>query len=352
MIAMMQGGPRVSIVMTAYNDLRFIDAAVISLLRQAYTDFELIIVDDGTKRPEIFLRLAALDPRVRVITLDRNIGMAAAANRGIAESSGDIIARFDADDIAEPHRLAQQIELLDSNPELGLVGSWATWMNEEGEPLNLWRLPVTDLEIRWTILFKCPFCHSSAVYRRGCFNRAGGYNTDPAIGGSADHDLWWRMLDHCRAQSIPEPLVRYRQNPRGLSANYPPNWRQSTEPQRRRAWARLGVEYDAELIPHLAGFVSGFNISDPTLRPSAYRILLRLLSRFLTVQRLSRDDDLAEARRLKSAIGRRVLADLTIGVVDCVQLWPLCLRLIPTAEMPGLAKSVGRRLSQRRRQSS
>ena len=82
------------------------------------------------------------------------------------------------------------------------------------------------------------------------------------------------------AQSIPEPLVRVRRNPRGLSANNPPNWRERTEPLRRRAWARLGVDYDANLIPHLVEIITGGNISDPARRLPAYRTILRLLDSF------------------------------------------------------------------------
>jgi glycosyltransferase involved in cell wall biosynthesis len=330
--------PRVSVVMPAYNDLRFIDAAVMSVLRQTYTDFELIIVDDGTNRPEVFSRLAALDPRVRVITCGQNNGNAAAANRGIAESRGEIIARLDADDIAEPHRLTRLIALLDSDSDLGLVGSWARWISEEGEPLELWRCPLTDLDIRWTILFHTPICHPSSAYRRGCFDRAGGYN--PAMRQSGDHDLWWRMLDTCRAQNIPEPLVRYRRNSRGLSASNPPNWRERTELLRRRAWTRLGVDYNADLIPHLSVFISGGTVSCPKLRMPAYRAVLELLDRFLTVQPLLRDEDFAGARQLKSLIVGRILADRAIGFADCVQLLPLCLKISPIATLRGLAKSL------------
>jgi glycosyltransferase involved in cell wall biosynthesis len=332
-----QHSPRISVVMTAYNDLRFIDVAVMSLLRQTYKDFELIIVDDGTNRPEIFSRLAALDPRVRVITCEQNNGTTAAANRGIAESRGEIVARLDADDIAEPHRLARLFALFDSDPALGLVGSWAKRISEEGEPLDLWRLPVSDFDIRWTILFYTPICHTSSAYLRSCFDRAGGYNA--AMRQSGDHDLWWRMLDTCRAQNIPEPLVRYRRNSRGLSASNPPNWRQRTEHLRHRAWSRLGIDYDADLHPHLSVFISGGTIPEPKLRVPAYRTVLELLDRFLATQPLLREEDFAEAREIKSRIVGRILADRAIGFTDSVQLLPLCLRISPIATLRGLAKS-------------
>jgi hypothetical protein len=169
-------------------------------------------------------------------------------------------------------------------------------MSEDGEPLDLWCWPLADLEIRWRILFHSPICHSSSAYRRNCFDRAGGYN--PAMRRGEDHDLWWRMLEHCRAQSVSEPLVRVWKNPRGLSAANPPNWRERTEPPRRRAWARLGVDYDADLMPHLEEIITGNDVSDPARRLPAYRTVLRLLDSFFAAQPLPRNDDLATARQI------------------------------------------------------
>jgi glycosyltransferase involved in cell wall biosynthesis len=336
-----QHNPRVSVIMPAYNDLRFIDAAVTSILGQTYGDLELIIVDDGAGQPEVFSQLAALDRRVRIVTCEQNIGNAAAANRGIDESRGEILARLDADDIAEPHRLEHLIALFNSDPNVGLVGSWARWMSEDGVPLGLWHWPVADLEIRWTILFQSPICHPSSAFRRSAFDRAGGYN--PAMRQGADHDLWWRMLEHCRAQSIPEPLVRVRRNPRSLSAKNPPNWRERTEPPRRRAWARLGVEYDADLIPHLVEIITDGYISDPVRRLPAHRTVLKLLDSFLSAQPPLRDDDFVAARQIKLAIVRRLLADRAILYADQLRLWPLSLRLSPGAALAGLFKSTARR---------
>jgi len=342
-----QRSPRVSVVMAAYNDLRFIDAAVTSLLRQTYDDFELIIVDDGTRQPEVFSRLAALDPRVRVITSEQNQGTAAAANRGIAGSRGDVIARLDADDIAEPDRLAHQVALLDSDPALCLVGSWTMQMREQGEPIEVCRWPVADLEIRWWILFQIPINHSSSAYRRASFDRSGGYNS--AMRRGEDHDLWWRMLDQGRVHNIPLPLVRVRINPRGLSAGNPPNWRQRTEPLRRRAWAGLGVDYDADLIPHLAAFISGGDPADPAARLPVYRTVLKLLGRFLAQQPLIRDEDLAAARHLRSAIVGRVIADRSVGLANWARLLPSCVRLSPNAVLAWLREFLARRFGRLRR---
>jgi glycosyltransferase involved in cell wall biosynthesis len=318
--------PRVSVIITAYNDLRFIEAAVKSVLAQTYTNFELIVVDDGTGQNEIFDTLAKLDARVHIITCDRNMGTYAAANRGIAVARGEIIARLDADDIAEPARLDHLVAALDADPELGLVGSWARHISESDELLGVWQAPVADLEARWTALFQNPFCHSSVAFRRTCFDLVGGYSS--TMRQSGDYELWWKMLEVCRVENIPETLTQYRSNSRGLSAGNPANWRQRTDPIRRQSWERLGVEYEPELVPHLLAFLSGLNISDRDIRERTYRTALLLLAGLLAATRSKqRETDDAVARKLKAAIVGRILADRSNQLLYLLRLWPLCWRL-------------------------
>ncbi len=303
--------PHVSVIMTAYNDLRFIDAAVESILRQSYADFELIIVDDGTGQHSIFAQQSAKDLRIRIVTNDRNCGTYVSANLAISQSRGEIIARLDADDFSEPSRLARLIEALDLDPGLGLVGSWATIIDEDGGTKGVWRGPVSDVEVRWNALFLNPFCHSSVAFRRACFDAVGGYNT--TMRQSEDYVLWARMLEICRAENVPDTLVRYRRNSRGLTASNPPNWRERIDPIQRRSWARLGVDYDADLMPDLTQFISGFEIPNSKMRGRLYRTVLMLLHGFLAAPRaLSRDDDNVAMQRLKTTILERIAADRSV----------------------------------------
>lgn len=311
--------PRLSVVMTAFGDLRFIEAAVRSILAQTYQDFELIVVDDGSGQSETFARLAALDARIRLVTSTQNIGTYAAANLGIAGAHGEIIARIDADDLAEPTRLARLVHELDRDQELGLIGTWARHISEAGEGDQFWTTPVTDIEVRWTILFANPFCHSSVAFRRAAFDRVGGYNG--AMRQSGDYELWWKLLDICRAANIPEPLVRYRQNSRGLTSGNPPNWRERTDPFRRQSWEQLGIAYEPQLVPHMAEFMLGQPITDRRARPRSYRVMLQLLARFLAQPR--RDGDQAIARKLASGIVSRIRDDRSLALVDRIRLWPL-----------------------------
>ena len=332
--------PAVSVVMTVYGDLRFLDAAVDSVLRQTHTDLELIVVDDGTGEEQVFSRLAALDPRVSVLTNQQNVGTYAAAVRGIEAAKGDIIARLDADDILEPTSLAQRLAALEADDELGLIGTWARSIDEDDRETRMVTMPATDLDVRWTILFRNPFVHSSVAFRRTVYDAAGGY--DSTLRRSGDHDLWARMLAICRAGNIPEPLVRHRVNPRGLFATGAPNWRQRTDSLRVRSWARLGVKYDADLLPALIRFTSGDKVADPILRERTYHVALALLTAFLARRRARtrawHDKDADSRTVLRQSVVGRILADsVTLSVRDLVQ----CFRQSPAGTIRGISRRFG-----------
>ena len=129
--------PRVSVVMAVGPDLRFLDEAVGSVLTQGFSDLELVLVDDATGRGEVFAEIAGRDPRVRVLTNEHNVGVATSANRGIAAARGEIIARLDADDVAEPEHVGRLVTALDADPGLGLVGSSVTLLDEDGRTLGV-----------------------------------------------------------------------------------------------------------------------------------------------------------------------------------------------------------------------
>jgi glycosyltransferase involved in cell wall biosynthesis len=295
--------PRVSIVMPAYNDLRFLDAAVGSVLRQTFTDFELIIVDDGNRRDGVFARQAERDVRIHVIASRANEGDPAAANRAIAVSRGDIIARLDADDVALPGLVAAQVAALDADPALGIVGAGFAVIDEQDRLKQSHRRPESDFEIRWTCLFANPFVHSTVAFRRSCFDAAGGY--DRAWRVSSDYEFWFRLLEHSRGANIQQELLYYRENSRGLTATHLDGWHERNDPLRQRAWERLGVPYDSGVADQLARVALGEPISDDALRAPVYRTGLALLRQLAT----ARAEDLTDIVRVVRIILQRMGGD-------------------------------------------
>ncbi len=126
--------PVVSVLMPTYNGERFLRPAIESILNQTFRDFELIVIDDGSRdqTAEILREFAARDNRILVLTNERNLGIAAATNRGLAAARGEFVALQDHDDISLPHRIQTELEFLHSHPEIALVGSAATLIDENG----------------------------------------------------------------------------------------------------------------------------------------------------------------------------------------------------------------------------
>ncbi len=232
--------------------------------------------------------------------------------------------------MAEPDHVGRLIAALNDDPDVGLVGSAVSLIDEAGQPRGMQRMPETDLEIRWTILFHNPFYHSTVAYRRSCFEAAGRYLVEELV--SQDHYLWFHMLPLCRARNITEPLTRYRVNPRGLTAvNSTDNPRSRTHPIRETLWARLGLTYDLydnTLALDVSHFLRGGDIAETERRAPAYRTMLTLLRAFLAAQRpLSRAEDVRSARKLGHTIVARVLANPPARRREMLQICRLCLPL-------------------------
>lgn len=123
--------PKISVVMSVYNGERYLGEAVESIFNQTFSDFEFIIINDGStdRTPEILTEID--DPRAKVIN-QPNRGLTASLNRAIRLAKGEYIARMDADDISEPTRLERQVEVLDRDPDVVLVACWYEVIDEKG----------------------------------------------------------------------------------------------------------------------------------------------------------------------------------------------------------------------------
>lgn len=203
--------PRITVVMPAYNAERFIDDAIHSMRRQTLSDWEMIVVNDGSVDATgvIADRHAGEDSRIRVIH-QANSGQAAANNRAIPLARSKYIARMDADDFSFPSRLAKLVEALDHDAELTVVGS-NVWMCEVGGAhVSRTRLPLTDRAIRSVLFGKqqnC-LCNPAIAFRREAWLRAGGER--PSFGHAHDLDLTLRIARFGTFGNIEEPLLGYR----------------------------------------------------------------------------------------------------------------------------------------------
>jgi GT2 family glycosyltransferase len=201
--------PSVSVVMPAYNSERFLGEAIESILDQTFSDFELVIVDDGStdSTPRILAEYAADDSRV-VVHRQANGGSAAALNAGVDRARAPFIARLDSDDIAMPDRLGRQHRFLSTNESVGVVGGEVTVIDEDGRAVAEVRYPLSDAEIRKALAKTTPFVHSAVMMRRTAFERAGGYR--PNFDMAEDIDLWLRIAEQSELANLEAMVAMYR----------------------------------------------------------------------------------------------------------------------------------------------
>lgn len=212
---------KVTILMPAYNAATYIGEAIQSVLSQTFTDFELLIVNNGSVDDTVKKIQAFNDPRIKLIE-EPQTGIAYALNKGLQQARGEYIARFDADDICAPARLAAQVNFLQTNPDHVLCGSDAEYIDETGEHLFYFRcIGHTHEEIMHQLYIYCPFIHSSVMYHKDAVLKAGGYSVDAH--NFEDYLLWVQLAKFGKYHNLSERLLKVRFN--SASVTIDEKWR-------------------------------------------------------------------------------------------------------------------------------
>ncbi|BAZ10227.1 putative glycosyl transferase [Calothrix sp. NIES-4071] len=214
---MIMSKPKVSVVIPAYNGMKYLPDTLQSVWCQSFTDFEVILVDDGSSDNIKQWASQIKDSRFKFIS-QNNQGLSAARNTGINHSQGEYIAFLDSDDLWVPTKLETHVLCLDSNPEVGLVCSWTAMMNAQGQPTGRLLKPLADGNVYSQLLVKNIIDCPSVVVRRTCFDKVGLFNSK--VRYVEDWEMWIRMATVCEFAVIKEPLVYYRQHPNNMSKNW------------------------------------------------------------------------------------------------------------------------------------
>ena len=218
--------PRVSVVVPAYDAAWSVARTVRSVLGQTFADFELIVVDDGSRddTAEVARRAAGGDARVRVVR-QGNRGLAGARNRGIDEARAPLVAPLDADDVWDPEYLAATVDALDRQAEAPFAFTYHYRMDEEDR-----RLPTPQFVVAprhdfiGLLAVNSVGCGSAAVFRRAAVIAAGGYDATLARRagqGAEDLKLILALAAKAKPVLIERPLVGYRHVAGGMSQGNP-----------------------------------------------------------------------------------------------------------------------------------
>lgn len=211
----MNGNPRLTVFMPVYNGETYVGEAIESILRQTYTDFRFIIINDGsTDRTEGVIN-AYRDPRITLVTHDTNLGIPRTRNHGLDLAEGHYLALMDSDDIANRRRLESQVAFLDNNQGVGICGTWYNKLlgSEKSET----RFPVRHEEIVFQMLFANAFGQNTVMLRRS-FIEKHCLRYDINFPYSEDYEFWVRCSKYMRLANLPETHVIYRYHP-GNSSN-------------------------------------------------------------------------------------------------------------------------------------
>ncbi|MDR0798877.1 MAG: glycosyltransferase, partial [Dysgonamonadaceae bacterium] len=206
-----KAGIQISVVMAVYNSETYLKEAIDSILSQTFTDFELILINDGSTDNSTAIITGYTDSRIRIINNGANQGLIASLNTGLTQSRGKYIARMDADDIALPARLQMQFDFMEAHPEVGLCGTNIETFFDDSEQRFIARFPEEDATIRAFTFFQSPFCHPTVMMRREVIET---YKIQyPAeFVRTEDYAMWVGMLPYTQAHNLQIVALRYRKH--------------------------------------------------------------------------------------------------------------------------------------------
>jgi glycosyltransferase involved in cell wall biosynthesis len=201
--------PCISVIMSVYNAEQYITEAIESILNQTFTNFEFIIIDDGSTdgTSAIIKNIAKIDRRIKFVSRE-NKGLIFSLNECLCMASGQYIARMDADDISVKTRLQKQKEFLDAHPEIGVCGTWVEVFGEEIK-VKKWKLPKDNSSLKAILLFSVPFAHPSVMMRKDLIDKHHlRYNY--RCKNAEDYQFWLDFARYTSFANLPEFLLRYR----------------------------------------------------------------------------------------------------------------------------------------------
>ena len=238
--------PKVSVLMGAYNCAPYLAEALDSVLNQTFDDFEVVIVNDGSKdnSAEIIKEYAEKDSRIVFIENDRNHGLAYTLNHGLEYVQGEYIIRMDGDDISKPERFERLVAAAKEHPDFDVIGSGCDLFDETGVWGEFVPLYVPD---KLDAVMQRTLSHATVIMKTASLKAVGGYDTSTDNARAEDYDLWCRMVKNgYKLMSIPDKLYMVRWDRKNYYARRPF--------KTKLAWARLVRYWQKEMDIGMKGY--------------------------------------------------------------------------------------------------
>jgi glycosyltransferase involved in cell wall biosynthesis len=209
--------PLISVIIPAYNAQKTIQDTIESVLNQTITDFELIVIDDGSQDSTFKTVSAISDPRLKLFSYS-NAGVSASRNRGLAQANSEFISFLDADDLWTPDKLEAQLRALDANPQAAVAYSWTDYIDESGQFLHPGNHPTATGDVYSDLLVN-DFLEngSNPLIRREALRKVGGF--DESLCGPEDWELFIRLAACYPFVVVPRAQILYRLSTNSISFN-------------------------------------------------------------------------------------------------------------------------------------
>ena len=195
--------PLVSIIISTYNEEKYILKSINSILNQSYKNIEIIIVDDASTDKTVKLIQNINSDKIKLYVNNTNKKLAHNLNFAISKSNGKYVARMDADDISRKDRIKNQVDYLEKHKDIDIVSSFAKTF---GDSKITKKSPCSHEGIKATLLFTNPICHPTVMFRRSSID----FTYDERCAAGQDYELWTRIVDNKRFNVINKVLLNYR----------------------------------------------------------------------------------------------------------------------------------------------
>jgi glycosyltransferase involved in cell wall biosynthesis len=225
--------------MPIYNGEAFLRKAIDSVLSQTFSDFDFLIIDDGSTDGSVGIVGSYADPRIHLFRNGNRLGLVESLNKGVELASGEYIARMDCDDISLPRRLARQVAFLDRHSQVGVCGTWVKTIGESAG--EVWRYPTNPEIIRCRLLFESVIAHPSVMMRRRLFGKA-GLSYSPLYTSAQDYELWVRSAKSFALSNIAAVLLLRRVHSRQVGVREGEEQRAAAARIRLAQIKDLGIE--------------------------------------------------------------------------------------------------------------
>ena len=202
--------------MTCFNEEEYIFESVNSVLSSNFTEFELVIIDDGStdSSPSIISAMSQIDSRIRIFRNEQNLGVASSKNFGLKLCQGDLIAMMDADDICLPDRFIRQIVFMEANPTVVISGG-AMYLMSEGSPALK---PAVTNNLQKQLMLQNIFNHPTIILRRELME-SGDFKYSPRFKHTEDYRLWTKLAYKVKMENLENPLIYFRANKAASKSN-------------------------------------------------------------------------------------------------------------------------------------